>query len=58
VDVSTYTWPIKVLFEVYNNGDGESTRMYVDDVSVEVCVDPSSPTRYYLTYEGIVFLDE
>jgi len=38
-DVSGYEWPIKVHFEVYNNNYYGTTRMYIDDVTVEVCVE-------------------
>jgi len=44
-DVSGYAWPIKVHFEVYNNSYYGTTRMYIDDVSVEVCVEEGTQTR-------------
>ena len=35
-DLSGYTWPLRVHFEVYNDGEWGMTRMYIDDVRVEV----------------------
>jgi len=46
-DVSGYAWPIKVHFEVYNNNSYYygATRMYIDDVTVEVCVEEGTQAR-------------
>ena len=35
-DLSRYSWPLRVHFRVYNDGSWGTTRMYLDDVRVEV----------------------
>jgi len=46
-DLLQYTWPLKVHFEVYNDGYGGTTRMYIDDVMVEVCASSATAPATY-----------
>lgn len=37
-DLTTYAgWTLRLYFNVFNDGDGNSTSLYVDDVELEVC---------------------
>jgi len=53
-DVLGYEWPIKVHFEVYNHDSSGATRMYIDDVSVQVCIGESSQLWYAPRYRGFI----
>lgn len=34
---------IRIAFGAYNDGDGQATAMYIDDVSLRVCIAPPTP---------------
>jgi len=37
-DLTAYAgWTLRLYFNVFNDGDGNATALYVDDVEVEVC---------------------
>ena len=51
-DLMAYDWPLTVHFEVANNGDWGTTRMYIDDVRVEICMATAAAGR--AAYRGHV----
>ena len=53
-DLSGYDWPITVHFEVANHDSAGSSRMYIDDVSVHICVDEGSQSPGRSAYGGLV----
>jgi hypothetical protein len=53
-DVLDYAWPIRVHFEVANYDSAGSSRMYIDDVSVQVCVESGSQAPSRPMYRGLI----
>ena len=44
-DLLRFTWPLKVHFEVFNDGAWGTSRMYIDDVRVEICMGTAAASR-------------
>ena len=41
---------IRIVFGAYNDGDGQATAMYVDDVALQACTPPPPPSYAFLPF--------